>query len=229
MKNVVLNIIYKFLPRLELPSAARPDKGDEDSCWCLAASRRMSGPAPPMSTVGHHLYWPRWWPWDLATSHQWSQEASWQLRQRLIRLHICLNNKFTFIPSGDRQAPISPSSRDLHQRRLFMFNVASGVLTLEQEPGSQHKGATLRLRVLWTPRTDGSPEAPSDASGLGQNSWTLSINPPSPLSPLFSNLEFALELQDHYGQKSSDSNSNCQSHSSFCPPSNAKNCFLHKQ
>ena len=31
----------------------------------------------------------------LATSHQWSQEASWQLSRRLIRLHICLNNKFT--------------------------------------------------------------------------------------------------------------------------------------
>ena len=151
-------------------------KRDEASCWCLAATRRrMSAPAPPMSTVGHHHHWPRgYWPWDLDTSHQWPQEPTWQLGRRLIRLHIRLNNKSTFIR-------ILPQLRS-HRTQGEGWQL-SDIGTCE------HGGFCWRIRVGTISKFEQLPPSNSPYSlTLCSQTW-----------------RFAFELQHHYGQKSSDS------------------------
>ena len=189
MKNVVLNIIYKL--RLELPSAVSGCGDEVDGCWCLAsARRRMSGPSLPrcqlLATINTDH-----WPWDLEPSHQWSQEASWQQRWRLIRLLLSLDNKFTFIL-------ILPHPQTSHRHTNGNSQAKSRISEYLSVSVSRIRSRGHRTRIAGgddtqTPGLVTTEEAPGDASGTGQ-SWSLSINPPAaPLSTsLFSNLEICI-------------------------------------
>ena len=197
MKNVVLNIIYKL--RLELPSAVSGCGDEVDGCWCLAAARRrMSGPSLPrcqlLATINTDH-----WPWDLEPSHQWSQEASWQQRWRLIRLLLSLDNKFTFILISSSPFPKphkhTTTLDDNSQARSRISEYLSVSVSCIRSRG--HRTRIAGGDNTQTPGLVTTEEAQGDASGTGQ-SWSLS-------SPLHLSWRFAFELQHHYGQKSWDS------------------------